>query len=158
MYGTIEDKKKAAEVKAREYRDAAALYPMIASVIIKFDGKVYNKRLQTALQETGARIFTNARHNFVEVYTYGSHGAQYTLALLKDYDPQTNKRIDAAKMLQSAKESREAYLKKAYEIERATASIDTHLAYIKELEDRLSSYRGALPWEVRDIFDLNRRY
>lgn len=158
MIGTMEDKQKAAAAKVQEYRDAAALYPIIAKVIIKFDGKVFNKRLQTALQEAaGPKIYAHRRNDYIEVYTYGSRGAQYTIAYYRGLTDE-NKRIDAEKLLQSAKANREKYLKTAYDIERSAAGINTHIAYIKELEDRLSSYRGALPWEVRDIFELNRRY
>lgn len=158
MFGTMEEKQKTAATIVQENRDAAALYPEIAKVIIKFDGKVYNKRLQTALQEaTGKRVFSQRRNDLIDIYIYGAAGRQYTLARCRQ-NGEEDKRLDANKLLSSARESRELYLKRAYEIERAAASINTHIAYIKELEDRLDNYRGALPWEVRDIFNLNKRW
>lgn len=71
-YYKKEDQDAAARAYIKAYRDAAALYPKIKKVIQSFDKKVFNKRLETALQnETGARVYIENRPNMIDVHIFG---------------------------------------------------------------------------------------
>ena len=73
MYGYYEDESRRAgcEKTAAAHREAAALFPAIRKTFESFDGKVFNCRLEKALQEaTGRRVFVRKDSYSLEVYAW----------------------------------------------------------------------------------------
>ena len=154
-YGTREEKDNAVKTIIEEHRTAAGLFPAVRRVIERFDGKVYNVRFQTALQEeTKRKIYTETRGNFVYIYIYAACGRQYTLAALQREDMADGKRINAAKMIESSREYRESHLKKAYKMEQDARRIDEIQKQVADIEKLLKSVVGGLDYQLRDIYSI----
>ena len=159
MYcGSKEDQDKYIDTLVKENRKAAQLFPSVRKVLENFDGKVYNIRLQRAIQEeTGDHIYTEERYNRVYIYIYGTAGRQYTIAALDREDMEDGKRINAKKMIESAREYRESHLKKAYQLEQQAAQIITIKEQVKQIEQLLKSVTCKLDYEIRDIYGIPSR-
>lgn len=163
FYGNREDQNKRIQEIIDENRAAAQLFPEIRKVIMNFDNKVFNIKLQKALQEsTGKRIFTESRDfgnygGHVNIYIYGNAGRQYTIATLKREDMEDGKRINAAKMIESARSNREAHLKTAYNLEQSMQQIDTIKQQINDIKKLLEAVTAGLHYEIRDTYNIPSR-
>lgn len=161
FYGSREDQDKRIRTLIEDNRKAAQLFPVIRKVIENFDGKVYNKRLQTALQETGERLYTEHKVSsyggWVRIYFYGHCGYEYTLATLRIEDMQDGKRINAAKMIESARKERESHLKTAYNLEQSMQKVDEIKQQLADIEQLLKAITGKLDYQIIDTYNLPRR-
>lgn len=160
MYQTKEEMQKKAAAKVASYRNIAALYPTLAKAIKKWDKKCYNKRFAEDIrEETAARIFTDKNASgYLFVYLYDDFNQQRTIATLKPEQWINEKRLDAAALLESARSYRERYLKDAYALEQFAPQAETIRSYIEELQARIKSIKGSIPYETREIFALDSRY
>lgn len=157
-YGSKEDQDRHVQTLIKEHRDAAALFPAIRKVCAAFDGKVYNVRFTKALREaTGARVFTEAKTETIYIYIYGHAGRWIHLANLSRADMADGKRINAAKLIESARICRESHLKKAYELELAAAKADLVKQQLQDLEQLLQAILKDIPYEIRDTYNINAR-
>lgn len=157
FYGNIEDANNEAHRRASNYRTAAGYTNKVAEVVKKFDGKVYNCRLENALKEaTENRIFCSKNQYLLEIYTYPEKGYSYRvgLASIKADDLKEGKRIPADKIIKSLKEHREELLRKAYEIESHIDEMEQVKAYIQQTKDKLESYCRSFNTDLRDIYGL----
>ena len=158
-YGcTKEVQDKATRSFIKQYRDAAALYPQIKNVIQEFDGKVFNKRLQTALQDrTGARVYVENRPNMIDIHIYGSRGEWVTLAILLKDDMEAGKRINAGKLIESLTDHRTHLLKKAAEYEEQIEQIEQVKEQIRQIDKQLKAVLAPFDCTIRDIYGINKR-
>lgn len=158
-YGcTKEEQDKATRSFIKQYRDAAALYPQIKNVIQEFDGKVFNKRLQTALQDrTGARVYVENRPNMIDIHIYGSRGEWVTLAVLLKDDMEAGKRINAGKLIESLTERRAGMLRKAADYEKQIEQVEQVKEQIRQLDSRLKAILEPFDYTIRDIYGINKR-
>ena len=156
-YGTREEKDKAARKIAQFHRETAELFPAIRKVIENFDGKVFNVRFEKALQEkTGKRIFAKAYNAYIYIYLY-FEGREYNLAILHREDMADGKRINAAKMIESAREHRASHYLKAYTIEAQMTQIDAISQQLQDIERTLTALTCHLDYSIRDIYGLTCR-
>ena len=160
MYGyTKNEQDQAVKSYIDAYRKAAALYPAIKKVIQNFDKKVFNKRLETALQEgTGARVYVDNRPNMIDIHIYGGPRSTWiTLATLSKDEFIDGKRIDAEKMIQSLTERRAGLLRKAAEYEQQIEQIDQVKEQLKTLKKQIADVLGPYDYTIRDIYGINLR-
>lgn len=163
FYGNREDQNKHISEIIKENREAAQLFPEIRKVIQNFDGKVYNIRFQKALQDaTGKYIW--AKYNDygsyggnVSIYICGNANRIYTLATIRREDMKDGKRIDAEKMIASARVNRESHLKKAYKMEQSMQQIDVIKKQIQDIEQLLKAVTSPLDYEIRDTYNIPSR-
>jgi hypothetical protein len=157
-YYSKEEQDKAAHTRANEYRKAAAVFPRLKKVVTAFDGKVFNCRLEKALNEDPdqERIFVQKRYKWLEFHTW-HNGNQYTIAAIQLEDMPEGKRIPADLIIKSAEEKRISLLKSAAEIESAMEKVDIVKQQIQQLQHLLTGITGALPYEVKDIYGLGYR-
>ena len=155
-YFSREDQDKAAETLIREYREIASLFPAVRKVFDQFDGKCFNCRVAKALSEaSGKRICTERRGDFLDFYHYASGGRCYCIARINSKDMPDGKRLDAKKLIESASEHRSNLLKQAADLERVSEQVDSIKDQLKQLEKTVDSIVNSIPWEAREIWNLN---
>ena len=157
-YYKKEDQDATARAYIKAYRDAAALYPKIKKVIQSFDKKVFNKRLETALQEwTGARVFVENRPNLIDIHVYGPHSNWITLAILQKEDFVDGKRIDAGKLIESLTDHRNTLLQTAARYEKQIDEIEQVKEQIKQIKHLLCNVLEPYDYTMRDIYGINTK-
>lgn len=158
-YYKKEDQDAAARAYIKAYRDAAALYPKIKKVIQSFDKKVFNKRLETALQnETGARVFIENRLNMIDVHVYGGPRSTWiTLAILSKDDFIDGKRINAEKLIESLTDHRNTLLQTAARYEKQIDEIEQVKEQIKQIKHLLCNVLEPYDYTMRDIYGINTK-
>lgn len=154
-----EDQDAAVRAYIKAYRDAAALYPMIKKVVLSFDKKVFNKRLETALQEgTGARVFIENRPNMIDIHVFGPHSNWITLGILNKDDFIDGKRINADKLIESLTDHRNTLLKTAARYEEQMEQIDQVKEQLNYIRTLLNSVLEPYDYTIRDIYGINKRF
>ena len=140
-------------------REGAQLIPSIKKVVTRFDGKVYNIRLQKALQaEIRDNIYCQVRYSIIEIYTYyGNSYEQITLACVPLDKGLTDKRINADVFIDYLNEKRAELLKEAYEIEQGIPLIDTYKAQFEVLQEQINNLRESIPKRIRYNCGLDYR-
>lgn len=158
-YYKKEDQDNAARAYIKAYRDAAALYPKIKKVIQSFDKKVFNKRLEAALQnETGARVYIENRPNMIDVHVYGGPRSTWiTLAILSKDDFIDRKRINAEKLIGSLTENRNRLLQMAARYEKQIDEIEQVKEQIKQIKKLLNDVLEPYDYTMRDLYGINIR-
>lgn len=160
-YKTDGDKATAARRLAEDYRDAAQAFTEARAIIASYDGKVFTKRLETALQEsTGRRLYCRKEYErYISISMYSKNFNQLlTLASISIKDMQDGKRINAEKLLESGRENYAAFMKKAASLERAIETAPQIKAQITELTRKIMALSLQVDcYEAREIFDLNYR-
>ena len=157
FYGNIEDANKEAHERAESYRTAAGYILAISKVLKDFDGKVYNCRLDKALEAaTNNKVHVDKTQYYFQIYTWNrrNYSHHITLASIKPEDLKEGKRIPANKLIESLKEHRETLLKKAYDIESNIDQMAQVKEYIRQTKEKLESYCRSFPDDLRDIYGL----
>lgn len=164
MYGFYDEEARRAgcQKTAAAHREAAGLFPAIRRVFEQFDGKVFNCRLEKALQEaTGRRVYVKKDDYKIEIYTYMDDyrgSSWYTLAFLKNDALADGKRIPAAAFIDSARNYRENHLKEAAKLDdagEAAPEIKKQVDYFIEQANRLVN---SLPYPVQEMYHVSRVY
>lgn len=158
-YYKKEDQDAAARAYIKAYREAAALYPELKKVIQSFDRKVFNRRLETALQEwTGARVYIENRPNMIDVHIFGGpHSNWITLATLSKDDFIDGKRINAEKLIESLTENRNRLLQTAARYEKQIEEIEQVKIQIKQIKKLLNDVLEPYDYTMRDLYGINIR-
>ena len=161
MYGYNNDEARRAgcEKTAAAHREAADLFPAIRKVFEAFDGKVFNCRLEKALQEaTGRRVFVKKSDYSIEVYIYLDDyrgNSWYTLAFVKCEELKDGKRIPAAAFIDSARSRREKHLQEAAQMEAAPDTVPEMVQHIKYFIDQANRLIDSLPYSVREMYHVS---
>ena len=141
------------------YRDAAKMARAIIPVIKKFDNKVYNKRLQTALQDdTKKRIYCEKNNYIFRIYIYDDTYTQITLAHLTIKEALTDeKRIRAEKITEKLNATYSDLLTQAYDLYNILPQVDLYKTQLEFYKAKIEKIVNNLPSEIKDNFDLNYR-
>lgn len=158
---TREDQDTAAKTIAAHYRKTADLFPIFQKVFRQFDGKVYNCRLEKALQEaTGKYIHTEWNYSgsvlHIEYYS-NVMGRSLYLASLDKKDMADGKRLNAEKLIESAKDRSEDFRRRAEALDATADKVDDIRQQVKAAEKLIRGLIGSLPCEALDIWNLNYR-
>ena len=150
-----QDKQAQMEVEAR--REAAAAFPFIRPVLQRFNGKVYNRRFETALQEAlkgnaPGYVYTYKSAYFISViYAPSVEGTErFTLCCMN-----AEKRLDGKALDDSLKERRAALLREAAEIEEQAQQVELYRKRIEDTKRLLESVTGGINRTIRDIYGLD---
>ena len=159
-YLTRDEQNTMAANRTAAYRKMAALFPALLDVFQKFDGKVLNCRFEKALKDaTGEyiRVSWNYGGSRLDLICYGSAGSQYYLACIKRDDMADGKRINGRKLAESAEEHRNEHLSKAIQLERAAGQVDALKAKLDAIKIELATVVAGIPYEAREIWNLDAR-
>lgn len=147
--------------KIKDYRAAAATFPVLREVIKQFDGKVYNIKLDKALKaafDGAGFVYVHNAEKYIDISFSargsGSSGYRCILSMPKDKAFSDGKRINAVAMIENARETRAQLLRRAFEIESYSENAEEIKSNIDKMEKALCSYIDAIPYEVRELFDL----
>lgn len=156
-----------AEQKIDEYRQQANIFATVRPVIESYNGKVYNKRFSEALKQAVSEsgyIYSekgaNGRRFWIH-YSPKGHGYNYrTICNMAIDDALTNgKKINAAAILDSMRDTRAELLKKAAELEEVGRHAEEIKAQIEMLENTISAVLAPLSYEARELYEIKvRRY
>lgn len=158
MYYDYETRQKAAAAAYIDKRqEAAALYPAIKKVIQRFDGKVYNKRLVSALQEEVDRhIYSRICGSYIEIYLYTYNDSMTLLHVPLD-SLKDGKRINASIFIESLTEYRNKRLQEAEHMRQIIPTIETRYKQIEYIENLIKGITGDLTSAEKQIFNLYLR-
>lgn len=154
-YRSTEERQKDLNNRIKSYRQAAAHVPQIIKTLKQFDGKVYNCRLDKALREaTNGKVGVYNQYGFISIYacyTTNYHHINFATFRLEDLE---NKRINAEKLIEQVKASRESLLDKAYKIETYSEQADNIREYVKQSIEKLESICKSLPDDIREVYNI----
>lgn len=154
-YRSTEERQKDLNNRIESYRQAAAHVPQIIKTLKQFDGKVYNCRLDKALREaTNGKVGVYNQYGFISIYacyTTNYHHINFATFRLEDLE---NKRINAEKLIEQVKASRESLLDKAYKIETYSEQADNIREYVKQSIEKLESICKSLPDDIREVYNI----
>lgn len=157
MYYDYETRQKAAAAYIDRRQEAAALYPAIKKVIQRFDGKVYNKRLVSALQEEVDRhIYSRVCGSTIEIYLY-SYNDSMTLLHVPLDSLKDGKRINANIFIESLTEYRNKRLQEAEHMRQIIPTIETRYKQIEYIEKLIDGITSDLTYQEKSIFGLYLR-
>lgn len=147
-----ETEQQAADRYIQERRQAAGLFPGLCRVFRAFDGKIYNVRLERALQAEIGRIYTSTENGRVSIYIYTDSSEYMTLAYLTI---PADKRIHADEFIQAAENKRNEYLKEAAHMQEIIPTIETRRRQIEHIKKQLDGILSDLSYTEKELFDLH---
>lgn len=154
-----EQKNATAQRKIDGYRAAAGAFPAVRRVVESYNGKCYNKRLTEALREaigeTGS-IYAEKNGNRLSInYSPRGVNAWHLVASVKLADALPDgKRINAAAIVDSMRETRAGLLRRAYEIEETGRNVETIRTQLDAIERELAAVMEPISYEARDLYGL----
>ena len=123
-----------------------------------FDNKVFNCRLEKAIQEqVHERIFVHKSRwgEHIEINVYPTTGNDSETVLYFSMDKlKDGKRIVANDINKQLRNKRDELLREAYELETMIETLPQIKQYIQESVDKLDKYLQAIPHSVRTIYNL----
>ncbi len=153
----------------KEYRKGIELLPQIKEVIIKFDGKVLNKRLQTALQLIDNSICVRNETYSLNIYKWISERSiksvksdcwEYIsinqIDYLTSYDKDCVKGgiINSKLIIEAMERQIKRQLEYYAQAEEQLTQIDEYIQTKKRLEDDITQYNEKVNYLIKDYFDL----
>lgn len=178
-YGlTFEQKKDLIMEKAMIKRRAAAIIRQVREKATQFDGKVYNKKFDDAVEAlTDDLSRLNCYNSYGWFYidyipTDTKDNYRNKQSLLAAYSCKASeqrgcmtreenkvfddKRINAAKMGELLNNKREELLKEAYTLETIAEELETVVAQYEQIERIKAHLVESVPYEIREICGLKR--
>lgn len=170
-YYNTEDKEQAARAEIELYRTAASLYAPIKRGLEKMNGKIINIRLKRALQDEVNAVFGintaedgrqwpkisisyERRPERLMIYTY--HKGQ-TITLADCQIDAEEKRLNAAPLIESARQHREERLRRAADMETTIEKIESIRLQIEQIGKLLANVQKQGDTEILDIYGLRYR-
>lgn len=169
FYGDKEKQDAAIMNRAESYRAAAAVFPHLRKVLESFDGKVFNCRLEKALREDGNYWTVELKRNdnygdmfvisFCRAGVYSSNNFKSVVycnlgSRADNKTPWDGKRIPAAVLIESARKTRETFLKSAADLEAMTERAPELEKQLKYFSSQIENIVKGIPCEARDVYDL----
>lgn len=183
-YYCNEDARNLVELEIENRKEALKLYDGIIEVVKKFDGKVLNKRFETALKKVDERLSFNRRYSCFEIemsvldnncckstkkddwgYSCTIYISDNYLALngfLETYSYDKNKKVllDNERIISSV--LIESLNKGKKQIEKEIVTFEESLNKVSEWKEKLESLKSEMektmkdiPYIIKDYYDIN---
>lgn len=179
-----EDARNLVELEIKNRKEALKLYDGIIEVVKKFDGKVLNKRFDTALKKVDGRlsykreyswfeinmnVFDNRSCKSVKKDSYGYSCTNYltdfylrlnTLLYTYSYNPEEkvlldNERIISSVLVESLNDGKKQMEEKIKTLEESLYKVDEWKTKLKELDNEIRAIMSEVPYIIRDYYDIN---
>jgi hypothetical protein len=149
-----------------------AVLPAIKKVITKWDGKVFNKRIETDLQalDLPGRIYL-AKHDENRWYIqYSPENSNQWFTILhtmrpsnKYFEPEksflnADKRLSRERAFQQIEAGRVERLKNITAYKEHLATWDEKEKMLDILKKQIATITGSIPYTMQDYFGIRRRY
>ena len=163
-----EDAEKQVKKDIEAYSEVNAILPAVRKVIRDFDGKIFNVRLEKALQEIHPRIYVHKRYNTVEIYMYCQH-SNNPMTICSSALPgnsyhdnmkhfiQDNKRINADLALQDMETHRASRLKEIDSWKQFLENREQISVQLEALKKEIDYITDLIPFRMRDYFGIGYR-
>lgn len=178
-----EDATNLVKLEIENYKKALTLYPQIIEVVKSFDGKILNKRFETALKKVDDNLRTDMTYDTLYIkfsawnnrsiksveerngyanWLYIEHTDIYMNGYLRrvsynkdDIVCTTENRLIASVVIE-ALEKQEQYIKSKIEnLEKHIENTDEYKAKLEALRKEIESIGKDIPSEIKAYFDLN---
>lgn len=183
-YYCNEDARNLVELEIKNRKDALSLYSDIIEVVKKFDGKILNKRFETALKKVDERLSCNREYSWFEINmsvfnsrscksikkdNYGYSCTNYLSnsylklnALLYTYsnNPEEKvllkeERINSLVLIESLNKGKAQMEEKIKELENSLDKVDEWREKLKALKSEMEKTMGEIPYIIRDYYSIN---
>lgn len=181
-----EDARNLVELEIQNRKEALKLYDGIIEVVKKFDGKVLNKRFETALKKVDGRLSCNRSYSWFEINmsvfdnrtcksvkkdSYGYSCTNYLTdnylrlnSLLYTYSSNPadktmldNERIKADVLIESLNNGKKYIEEKIAELESSIDKVDGWKKELEALKSQMEKVMKEVPYLIRDYYDINYR-
>ena len=165
---TEEDAIKATEADIRAYEEANEILPAVRKLIREFDGKMFNCKLDKALNALDPRLGVSTHYETtIEVYYRPSCGSNHWISIFSGSKPSCkyykeensfltpDKRINADKALEIIEERRAERLKKIYEYRNFLDNYQETKKQLETLCKQINTITDQIPYTMRDYFRMN---
>lgn len=142
-----------------DYEKCVKAIPTVKEIVKRFDGKVYNKKLNDALGDAfnyekngyhiGCHKDTFDPH-IIDIYLYNNGST--TLARINMKEMPEGKRIDAAMWNAKLEKNEKYYSKKVKEIEECIPKVNEYRNQLKKLQDAALDIYKKIPSELHEAF------
>lgn len=162
---------KLVELEIKNMQRAIELIKMCIPVIRKFDGKVVNKRLSTALSEaTGGEYIKleKSTYRFLSWYSRDRHvsstygGCEYIMnsdySLTDTVKDAINEagRLNGASVVAAMERQIKDYEERITQYTESVKTVEDAKKQIKELKNQISAILDSIPYVVREYYDVRR--
>ncbi len=172
---TNEDSLKLLNLRLEVMEQTVSFFPDVIRTIEKFDGKVLNKRLNTALEQIDRNLSYERKYDSIYIVRYiGSesvnteNGCSLYLNEHHDYlcivSPSGNNycltndnRIIATGFADALNKEHADYVKRIKEIKDNIVNIDSYRARLKQIKEDLEILKSEIPYPIRNYCNLNWR-
>lgn len=159
---TLEDTAAKIEANCKLYREIVQLIPVIRSVLARFDGKIYNKRFETAVNKAALAKFSGELYISTEkcfdgsrAFVYGHKKQHYNNSPCLCYiDLTDEKRINAEKSLKSCNEKYSAILKECADKEAGIQIMPQIIGRLDELYKLQQALIKQIPRDLYYSYDI----
>ena len=181
-----EDARNLVELEIQNRKEALKLYDGIIEVVKKFDGKVLNKRFDTALKQFDGRLSYNREHSCFEIKmnvfdnrscksvkkdTYGYSCTNYitdsylrlnNLVYTHSYNAKDvvmldNERIISSVLIEALNKGKEQMKNNIKELENSIDKVDEWKNKLKALQIEMEEVMKEVPYIIREYYDINYR-
>ncbi|MBR4021789.1 MAG: hypothetical protein IKI94_04215 [Ruminococcus sp.] len=165
------------EIAARE--EVISVMGEVARLVQEFDGKILNKRLDTALKKISPHLYLDTSYNsFIIRYSvrhFSTKMAHSEYGVVRLYDDNkvichcckysagddscvsSENRIIAAPIVATINKNA-AYMDEGIiEIQTKISEIERYCESITKIEEELRSLQNEIPFAIKEYFDLHRR-
>ena len=166
-----EDARNLVELEIKNRKEALKLYPEIIKVVEQFDGKVLDKRLETALKKVDERISCDRGiyhfeivFNCASITSFGFNYKDYCFVLnsylemyLVDRMEESfleNERIRASVLIDSLLKEKEYLEKSVAELEKGIDRADEWKEKVEQLNEEIRSIRKEIPYIIADHYGI----
>lgn len=179
-----EDARNLVEIEIKNRKEALKLYDGIIEVVKKFDGKVLNKRFDTALKKVDGRLSYYREYSWLEIKmnvfdsrscksvkkdSYGYSCTNYisdsylrlnSLLYTYSYNPDekvalNNERIISANIIFALNKGRRQIEETIEELEESISKVDEWKNKLKEIENEMRKTMNEVPYIIREYYDIN---
>lgn len=181
-----EDARNLVELEIENRKEALKLYDKIIEVVEKFDGKVLNKRFDTALKKVDGRLGYNREYKRfeIEMSTFDnrscksvkkdSFGYSCTIYIsdsylrlnsyLETYTNDKNKkslldneRIISSVLIESLNDGKKYMEEKIKELEESIGRVEEWKKELESLKHQMENIMKEVPYIIREYYDINYR-
>ena len=185
-YYCNEDARNLVELEIQNRKEALKLYDGIIEVVQKFDGKVLNKRFDTALKKVDERLSCNREYSWFEInmnvfdnrscksvkkdsYGYSCtnyitdsylrlNNLVYTYSYsAKDIVMLDNERIISSILIEALNKGKEQMEKEIKKLEESINKVDEWKSKLKALQIEMEEVMKEVPYIIREYYDINYR-
>ncbi len=181
-----EDARNLVELEIQNRKEALKLYDGIIEVAKKFDGKVLNKRFETALKKVDERLSCDRSYSWFEInmsvfdnrscksvkkdsYGYSCtnyitdnylrlNNLVYTYSYnTKDVVMLDNERIISSVLIEALNKGKKQMEEKIIQLENSINKVDEWKNKLKALQIEMEEVMKEVPYIIREYYDINYR-